>query len=553
MSESEGPELRTLSFPAYRHTVDAMIRHAATTWDGRELVVLDQERLTYADAEERSAEFAQGLLATGNGKGTRIGLLAPNGPDWVVAWLAISRIGAVAVLFSTYAKARELGRDLRLADVACLLTVGDHLGNDYVARLEQAVPGLEGSTPGAIRCTGHPSLRTVHVWSDRVPGWATPVGTGIVDRAGEAPDVALAIAEAEVDPADPAVVIFTSGSTTDPKAVVHTQGTVVRHPHNLGQFRDLGPDSRMYTPMPLFWVGGLAYTLVAAIHAGATVVFEERFEPGTTLRLLERERITHLTGWPHMGKALAEHPDYPSTDLSSIRSSGLSDLLPAGLRPADPELRANSLGMTETFGPHSIEDRSVDWPESKRGTYGRAVPGVEHRIVDLMTGEDLPSGEMGEVWVRGYSLMAGLLGVDRSEAFTADGWLRTGDGGWLDEDGHLFFRGRLGEVIKSSGTNVTPREVELALEDLPEVMHAFVLGIPHPDRGEDVAAALVLRPGVEAGPDELRAAVKEVLSTYKVPRHLALFATPRDLPWLESGKIDRRAVQRLLVEEFADR
>ena len=544
--------MRTPSFPAYRHTVDAMTRHAATTWGEREFVILDQERLTFTDAGERSAEFASGLLAAGVGKGTRVGLLAPNGPDWVVAWLAISRIGAVAVLFSTYAKARELGRDLRLADVACLLTVDDHLGNDYVERLEEAVPGLEGSTPGAIRCPSHPSLRSVHVWGDGVPGWAAPVGAGIVDRAGEASDGALAAAEADVDPTDPAVFIFTSGSTSDPKAVVHTQGTVVRHPHNLGQFRELGPDSRMYTPMPLFWVGGLAYTLVAAIHAGAAVVFEERFEPGTTLQLLERERITHLTGWPHMGKALAEHPDYPSTDLSSIRSSGLSDLLPARLRPADPELRSNSLGMTETFGPHSVEDRSVDWPESKRGTYGRAVPGVEHRIVDPMTGEELPAGEMGEVWVRGYSLMDGLLGVERSEAFTADGWLRTGDGGWLDGDGHLFFRGRLGEVIKSSGTNVTPREVELALEELPEVMHAFVLGIPHTDRGEDVAAAVVLRPGVEAGPDELRAAVKEVLSTYKVPRHLALFATPRDLPWLESGKIDRRAVQQLLVDEFAE-
>lgn len=544
--------MRTPSFPAYRHTVGAMIRHAAATRGDREFVILDQERLTYADAGERSAEFASGLLAAGVRKGTRIGLLAPNGPDWVVAWLAISRIGAVAVLFSTYAKPRELGRDLRLADVAGLLIVGEHLDNDYIARLEEAVPGMEGSIPGAIRCPGHPALRSVHVWGDRVPDWATPVGVGIVDRAGDVPDEALVAAEADVDPADPAVVIFTSGSTSDPKAVVHTQGTVVRHPHNLGQFRDLGPDSRMYTPMPLFWVGGLAYTLIGAIHAGSAVVFEERFEPGATLRLLERERITHLTGWPHMGKALAEHPDYPSTDLSSIRSSGLPDLLPPGLRPADPGLRANSLGMTETFGPHSMEDRSVDWPESKRGTYGRAVPGVEHRIVDPTTGEDLPAGEMGEVWVRGYSLMDGLLGVERSEALTADGWLRTGDGGRLDEDGHLYFRGRLGEVIKSAGINVTPREVELALEELPEVMHAFVMGIPHPDRGEDVAAALVLRPGAEAEPDELRAAVKEALSTYKVPRHLALFATPRDLPWLESGKIDRRAVQRLLVEEFVE-
>jgi len=206
--------------------------------------------------------------------------------------------------------------------------------------------------------------------------------------------------------------------------------------------------------------------------------------------------------------------------------------------------------MTESLGPHSIEMIGSQLPPEKRGSFGRSVPGVEHRIVDPLSSKDKPPGEMGEIWIKGYSLMLGHLKRSRRDVFTRDGWFRTGDAGYLDADGHLFFKGRMGDQIKSSGMNITPREVELVIEEQPEVMHAFVMAVPHAERGEDVAAAIVFRPGQTADPADIQARLKQEMSSYKVPRHVATYASPQDLPWLESGKIDRRSLQDSLVDRF---
>jgi acyl-CoA synthetase (AMP-forming)/AMP-acid ligase II len=438
---------------------------------------------------------------------------------------------------------------LEHSDIEVLLTVDAHLGNDYGERLESIMPGLDAQTHESIRVESHPALRTVWMWGERVPPWAGRV-EDLRARAEQVSDQRLWEAEATLRPHDAMLVIYTSGSTAEPKGVVHSHGAVIRHPYNLLPFRDLLPGDVCYTPMPLFWVGGLTYTLLSCMHAGATVVFEHHFEPGATLDLIERERVTHVIGWPHMAKALTEHPSFAGRDLSSVRGGSLDALLPEDLRVGDPELRANSLGMTESLGPHSIELIGSPLPQEKRGSFGRSVPGMEHRIVDPISGKDQPPGEMGEIWIKGYSLMLGHLKKPRTDLFTKDGWYRTGDAGYLDHDGHLFFKGRMGDQIKSSGMNITPREVELVIEEQPEVMHAFVMGVPHAERGEDVAAAIVFRPGQFADPADLRDRIKAELSSYKVPRHLATYASPDELPWLDSGKIDRRALQQALIEQF---
>jgi acyl-CoA synthetase (AMP-forming)/AMP-acid ligase II len=297
-------------------------------------------------------------------------------------------------------------------------------------------------------------------------------------------------------------------------------------------------------------VGGFSFTLIAAMHAGATLVFEEQFEPGATLDLIERERVTQVLGWPHMAKALVDHPSFADRDLSSIRGGSYAALLPQA-QQADAEVpRANSLGMTETLGPHTFDSRDNALPPDKEGSFGFPVPGVEHKIVDPVTLEDLPVGETGELWLRGYSLMLGLHKKERAETFTEDGWYRTGDGGRFDEDGHFYFTGRMGDLIKSAGMNITPRDVELVLEAMPEVALAFVAGVPAGERGEDVAAAIALRPGETLEVEEVRKRVKEEIASYKVPRHVAVFADQTELPWLDSGKIDRRRLTAILIDRF---
>ena len=181
---------------------------------------------------------------------------------------------------------------------------------------------------------------------------------------------------------------------------------------------------------------------------------------------------------------------------------------------------------------------------------GHAQSRLEHRVVGPVTGEPVAPGELGELWVRGYALMDGLYKRERAEVFAEGGWYRTGDGGFFVDDGHFHYPGRMGEQIKSAGTLVTPREVELILEGFEEVSSAFVTGIPHPDRGEDIAAAVVLQPGATAEPVDLRARVKAEISSYKVPRHLVTFADAKELPWLASGKVDRRALRQGLIDRF---
>ena len=537
------------SFPAFTPTSAALVRSAAARWGDKPLAILADARLSYADADARSAELAKGLLASGAGKGTRVGLLAGNSPDWIVGWLGITRMGGVAVLLNTYNKARELGWVLRHCDAQVLLTVDAHLGHDYLERLELAVPGLDAQPRERIFLESHPYLRSVWTWGTGRRPWAGPVAE-LAARGASVSDALLREAESEVTPADPMVVVYSSGSTSDPKGAIHSHGAAVRHAHNLWQMRDLVAEDVLYTPMPLFWVGGFSFTLIAAMHAGATLVFEDQFEPGATLDLIERERITQVLGWPHMAKALVDHPSFPDRDLSSIRGGSYAALLPQHIQ-ADAEVpRANSLGMTETLGPHTFDSKDNPLPPEKEGSFGFTVPGVEQKIVDPVTLDDCATGESGELWLRGYSLMLGLHKKERAEVFTADGWYRTGDGGYFDEDGHFYFTGRMGDLIKSAGMNITPRDVELALEALPEVVMAFVAGIDAGERGQDVVAAIALRPGETLDEDEARKRVKEEIASYKVPRHIAVFADQTELPWLDSGKIDRRRLTAILEERF---
>jgi acyl-CoA synthetase (AMP-forming)/AMP-acid ligase II len=533
-------------------TVPAWLRALAARHGERELIVADGRRLTYAEAEAGSARLARSLLAAGAGKGTRVALCFPNGPDWVLGWLAAARIGAIAVPVNTFFKARETAWLLRHADVSILLSAARFLGHDSLAQLEEAAPELAGARAGALRAPSLPYLRAVWSWGGAERSWAQagePLAEGPGDPALD--DAFLRAVEAQVTPADPMLILYSSGSTADPKGAVHTQGGVLRHSHRLSQIRGVRADDRIWSPMPFFWVGGLVFALLGAMHHGACLLAEASFEPGRTLALLEQERATAAVGWPHFGKALLEHPDYAKRDLSALRAGNLPGLLPPEVCPPDPELRPNGLGMTETCGPHTYTGEGA-LPEALRGAFGTAIPGVEHRIVDPASGALLGAGASGEICVRGPSLMQGLYKLEREQVFDRDGFYHTGDVGRFTPDGMLYFEGRRGEMIKSGGANVTPSEVESVIAGFAEVKEAFVVGVAEPRRGEDVAAAVVPEAGAAITPEEVRARVKAQLAAYKVPRHV-LIAAHDELPFTATGKIDKRRLREWLEARLAER
>jgi acyl-CoA synthetase (AMP-forming)/AMP-acid ligase II len=508
-----------------------------------ELLITDHERLSFAEADEQSQVLADALLASGVGKGTRVGILFPNCAQWIISWLAAARIGALTVPLSTFAPGAELARLLRHTDTQVLLMGHSIAGRDLVDRLADALPGLS-TGDAAIGLPYVPFLRRVHVWPDSDRSWATPwPGTTgpVAPLAGSA--------ETEVRPADDLVLVTTSGTTALPKSVAHTHGSLVRHAYILAHHRGVTATDRVYSPMPFFWVGGLTMVVLQALSTGAAVLAQDVFEPGATLALLERERATYVSCWAQASQAMTDHPDFAKRDLSSVRGGTMLEALPPERRPSEPELTPNMLGMTETGGPHTmVEVPDTPLPTERRGSFGIPLPGVvQHRIVDP-SGLEVAPGQHGEIQVRGQILMSGIYKQERHEVFSPDGWYSTGDRGWFDGAGHLHFTGRASALIKTAGSNVSPAEVESVLDAMPGVLHSFVVGLPHPVRGEIVAAAVVPSHDAELSTEEVMAHARRNLSGFKVPTVIAVLAES-ELPMLPTGKVDRQGLVRLLTTD----
>lgn len=541
-----------MPFPDLHPTVPALARSTAERFGDAPYVVTGSDTLSYADAERRSREVAAGLLAAGVGKGTHVGILMPNSPDWVVAFYAIARIGAVAVPINTFVQPRELAWTLHHADVAVLLCHPRLLSNDYPERLEAALPGLADlDAEQPLMLAAAPYLRRIFMWGDCDRSWSSGDEGAVIDLGRSISPELLEAVEECVTPADPVVIVYTSGSTADPKGIVHSHGTVVRHSYNLTFTYITLPDDVLFTSMPFFWIGGLITGLLAVAHHGAVLVTQPAFDATQALDLMERHRVTITQGWPQQGKTLAADPTFSTRDLSSIKRTSMPDSVPPERRA--PEISTVALGMTETCACHTNFDPYVALPEAKRGTFGPSVEGLEHRIIDPETGDEVAPGVEGEILVRGYSLMLGRYKVERSDVFDADGWYHTGDAGRVDEDGWVFFTGRLGDTIKTAGgTNVTPTEVEGALAALPGVMEAYVTGVPDPEGTagtQIVAAALVPRAGESVDPAVVKASLKGTLSAFKIPKHIWV-CQKSELPFTDTGKLKKADLAKILATQL---
>ncbi|MGA8543809.1 MAG: class I adenylate-forming enzyme family protein [Mycobacterium sp.] len=499
-------------------SIDQVVRERAAEHGTKPMVIDLVSRLSYSELDDTTRDLSAALIEAGVVKGTRVGLIMPNGVRWVQIATAVIRIGAVLVPLSTLLPARELAAQLRTASVQFLIGVEEFRGHRY---LDELLPREQ-----------LPALR--EVWTaDRL----------LQTVAGDAASRIVDPLTATVTPSDPMVIVFTSGSSGAPKGVVHSHGNALGAVASGLASRCIDSDTRLYLPMPFFWVGGFGSGVLSALVAGATLVTEEIPHPDTTLGLLERERVTLFRGWPDQAEALARHPDRAEADLSALRPGSLEALLPPEQR-AKPGARATLFGMTEAFGPYCGYPADTDMPRSAWGSCGRPFPGMEVRITDPDTAEPVSAGTIGMIELRGPHTLRGMCRRSREDLFTVDGFYPTGDLGRLDEEGFLFYHGRSDDMFKVSGATVHPTEVEQALREIDGVDNAFVTNVPGV-QGDQVGAAVVCDTVANTA-EQLRESARKLLSSFKVPTMWVLVDSDDAIPRGPTGKVDAGRLRELL-------
>src|SRR5712692_7301672 len=509
------------------------------------------EQLSYAALRARGDELARALLAVEVTRGDRVAVLLPNRPEWVVAELAIAKIGGIVSANSTYSTARKMGWMLEHSEAVALITVSAFRGRAYLDALHDLCPELAGSAPGALRSERLPRLRTVVSMDGRRVDGVFPPEDFLARGAGVGA-AALRVRQRSVSPRDVCYILYTSGSTAMPKGVTLAHGGVIENGFNIGERQHLTPADRLWLAVPLFWSFGSANALPAILTHGGCAVLQESFEPGEALELLDRERCSVYYGMANMARAMLEHPDRSRRQLGSMRTGltiGLAEDIEMTMEAVGARELCNVYGSTETYGNCAVTD-AHDPLALRLHTQGLPLPGMEIRVVHPETRRLLAAGEVGELCVRGH-VTPGYYRAPELDAaaFAREGYFLTGDLGLLGDDGRVRFRGRLKEMIKTGGINVAPLEVEHVLLQHPDVKQAYVVGIPDRDKDEIVAAAVELRDGAVLTPEALAAFCRERLAGYKVPTRF-VFRKAGELPRTPTGKVHKPQLRTQLMGEF---
>ena len=533
--------------PASR-TLGHLLDEMAAASPHAEAIVFRETRLDYAALKARADEFARAMLALGIRHGDRIALLVTNRPEWLIAAFASAKIGAIVAAISTFSTPRELIWALEHCGARLVVTLGAFRGRSFIAALHELVPELDTSQPGALHCHRLPELRAVISIGETSPAgvfsWPEFLALGAAIEVN-----ALAIAQSGVGPSDICFILYTSGSTAAPKGVTLAHGNLVANGFDIGERMHLGMADRVWLAVPLFWSFGSANALPAIMTHGGCLVLQETFEPGEALALIQRERCTVYYGMANMARALRDHPYHPGRRLGAMRTGltiGPPEDIAMTIAALGAEALCNVYGSTETYGNCAVTDAND--PLSLRLTsQGPPLPGMTIRALDLETRRPLPPGETGELAVAGY-VTPGYYRAPELDAaaFEANGFFLTVDLGSIGPDGRIRFRGRLKEIIKTGGINVAPLEVEEVLLQHPDVVQAFVVGLPDQAKGEIVAAAIELSGGALADRATILAFCRERLAHYKVPVRLVL-RSAEDLPRTSTSKIHKPSLARELA------
>ncbi|GAB2658507.1 AMP-binding protein [Nocardia goodfellowii] len=537
-------------------TLPGFLREVTELYGEREALVArgpaGVTRWSYHDLWERSVEVARALHALGLGKDGRVGVLMTNRPEWISAVFGTALAGGVAVTLSTFSTPAELDQLLRTSGVSVLLFERHVLSRDFARVLIELEPELGTVSPGAPRSTRYPFLRHLALVGSAVTGSAIDSwGEFLARGRGERPESIEATA-ATVRPSDPAVLFFSSGSTSTPKGILSAHRGVAIQMWRFRRMYGFTPQDevRGWSANGFFWSGNFALALGATLACGGSLVLQPTFDPAEALALMQIERVNFPFAWPHQWEQLAGAPGWADADLSSMRFVDARS--PFAQHPTvtshwtEPN---HAYGNTETFT--ITTSFPADTPdEVHAGSNGVPLPGVTIKIADPITGAVLPRGASGEICVKAATLMLGYIGIPRDEILDADGYFRTGDGGYLDAAGRLFWVGRLTDIIKTGGANVSPVEVDEALAGYPGIKLARTVGVPHDTLGEVVVACVVAHDGVALDAEKIRAFLRERLASYKVPRHVLPFADS-DFTLTGNAKIKTAELRALAAQRLA--
>jgi acyl-coenzyme A synthetase/AMP-(fatty) acid ligase len=397
-----------------------------------------------------------------------------------------------------------------------------------------------------------PFLRGAICIGDQAPEGAFERWSDVLQNGPFAPSELVDSIAAEVAPSDRGLVFFSSGSTAKPKAIVHAHRAAAIQCWRW--VRIFGLDSagsvRTWSANGFFWSGNFAMALGATFAAGGCLVLQRHFAPGEALRLMQDEKVTLPLAWPHQWARLVEDPAYLQVDLKSLRYVGeTSPLRQHPTVKTDWQEPMSAYGNTETFTLNTAHPSGT--PDAVvRGNHGFALPGNTVRIVEPVTGRLLARDEVGEIAVKGPTMMLGYLRIPSELVFDGEGFFRTGDGGFVDSEGRLHWQGRLNDIIKTGGANVSPLEIDAVLVECPGVKFAATVGVPHDTLGEIVVACVVREPGATVDEETVRAFVAKRLSSYKVPRKV-MFVEESDLTLTGSNKVKTAPLRELAAQRLA--
>jgi fatty-acyl-CoA synthase len=539
--------------PLIGDTLGACFDKIVERFGEREALVVRHQnvRWTYSELQRRANNLAASLVRLGLSPGERIGIWSQNNSEWLLTQLATAKVGLILVNLNPAYRRVELEYALNKVQCKALIVSPSFKTSDYLAILLELAPELRDCEPGRLASARLPALELViRLGRDSTPGMLN-----FDELLGDASAHELAALDAmgaalQFD--DPINIQFTSGTTGAPKAATLTHHNILNNGFFVGEAMQFTENDRLCIPVPLYHIFGMVLGNLACITHGATMVYPgESFEAKSALETIEAERCTALHGVPTMFIAELDHPEFAGYDLSSLRTGIMAgapcpvEVMKKVVERMHMRQVTIAYGMTET-SPVSLQS-SVDDPIDRRvSTVGRIQPHLEVKIVDDQ-GRLVPRGAKGELLTRGYSVMRGYWGDDEKtrEAIDPARWMHTGDLATLDAAGYCNIVGRSKDMVIRGGENIYPREVEEFLYRHPKILDVQCVGVPDAKYGEELCACIILRPGMQASEEEIRAFCRDQIAHYKVPRYVRFVDA---FPMTITGKIQKFVLRERMAE-----